>query len=159
MISPVPMANVRHFYGVATATMIAVMGRMKPGKCVLIWVAHLASFDVATSAVFRKRKCAIITKTVKTAPMKNRPSVRRKDFVYHISFDVEPVIASMDQWLVMDSTIAAMAVTNWIAVVRPSAALADVLNCALRKREVTTVAFALLAMQPCQPESVNRKRA
>lgn len=129
-ISPVPMENVHRSCGVAMAIMIAVTSQMNPGKCVLIWVALPASFGVATSSAFPRQKCATIIKIVKTDPMKNQPSVRHKDFVCRINFDVEAAIASMDQWLVMGSTIAVTAVTKSIAAVRQSAASADALSCA-----------------------------
>jgi hypothetical protein len=48
-------------------------------------------------------------------------------------------------------------VMKLIAVARPSAVLANAPSCALKRREVITAVFVLLAMQPCRQEPTNRK--
>ena len=156
-ISPAPMANVHHFCGVAMATMTAAMDRMKLKTCVLILDAHPASSVVAISSASLRQKFVTITRTAKTDLTKNLPSVRLRDFVCHISFVAEAAIALMVLWPVMGSTIVATVVMKLIAVARPSAVLANAPSCALKRREVITAVFVLLAMQPCRQEPTNQK--
>ena len=82
---------------------------------------------------------------------------RRRDCALRTNSGAVAVTASMDRWLVTDSTTASTAATNSSAALSPCATSATALSCALRRKVAPSVATALRAT--LRPAVANRKHA